>query len=1155
MAITKPTQYVPSFLRTALSGSRPIVLTWSDVADTNIASTSSFMYDPVSSPLKSTQQLNVDWSRFENHTFFMSAEAKVNLAFENIINGFPFDGARKETEFFFDRLSGFDRWVFDNFPRYRGALGFVGCTMGGSGTQAETGTFIKVENKAGALFPELSRRNTAQPILNPTGSQSMTVEMQLYLPNIANDVQTVVQMMSGSTQGFAFQLLPTVSTSSCTGQFSVVSGTFWMSAPMTLTKGKFNHVALSFDRDDGTSYLQTYLDSVPVTESPTQVDVGDMEIDASQLLIGSGTSVTLGFTPVTPTSTLSGSIDELRIYHSVRTPAQQAAYAAKSVFSTRDLILYYRFNEPPPPITVLSTDATNAIVLDSSGNSLHALISNFTGSLRLDASIDPLNPMVYESPNTTPVLFPAYPQTIDFNAELLMSASEYDAANPNLITRMIPQHYLLEGALQDGFSEPEGSIGDPYAGSGIPGQGKMGNVQIMVSLLYIWARFFDDIKLFVDSFSTLRTVDYDTNETIPDSFLLDLVKDYGFNLPPLFNDSTIDQYIHGDNIDAQSYSSGLQSLKSVQNTLLRRVLVNLPDVLKSKGTQHSIKSFLRAVGIDPGNNVRIREYGGPTTQQLAFSRESKLEQGAMVQFISSSLVVSPFLSASRTEPGFPYPTSTPSDGLLTSGSWTVEAIVKYTPASRAMMQSATQSLMRMCVTGSTTGSAFGNSGLIANLVAVSSSFDPRLSLYIRPGDVSTSPLLRLDVAAPIPGIFNNDQWNVSFGCRRGDDGLNSVVSSSYFLRLAYQNAGQLEVLQATSSYFLENPTGTNVLRSLGANNRSGSYLSVGSDQSFSAGSGNQFLHLNDISSVPDEARNTDFSGRMSNVRFWSKAVTDIEWKEHVRNFNSIGVEDPTVNWNYVTVRTGSFGRLRMNSCIRQDTKRANATASMGPLGDITFIDFSESGFHLTGSGFPIDMDSVVGDVFDLSYISPYFDEASSDVKVRSRSFQSQKLLADAPWAAPAPVYEILPSEQPTDDVRFTVEFSLLDALNRDIITMFATLRSLDNALGAPDLMFSPDYPDLEVMRDIYFNRIKEKLNFQAFFDFFRWFDRSIGTFIEQLVPRKTVFKGTNFTIESHMLERAKQEYYFNQIYLGDSVRNNLDSFILLQQIAGSVKKF
>ena len=60
----------------------------------------SFKFDPPGTGLKSTQQLTIDWSRFENHTFFNSAEAKVNTAFDMIINNYPFDGSRTEIEEF-----------------------------------------------------------------------------------------------------------------------------------------------------------------------------------------------------------------------------------------------------------------------------------------------------------------------------------------------------------------------------------------------------------------------------------------------------------------------------------------------------------------------------------------------------------------------------------------------------------------------------------------------------------------------------------------------------------------------------------------------------------------------------------------------------------------------------------------------------------------------------------------------------------------------------------------------------------------------------------------------------------------------------------------------------------------------------------------------
>jgi hypothetical protein len=194
-------------------------------------------------------------------------------------------------------------------------------------------------------------------------------------------------------------------------------------------------------------------------------------------------------------------------------------------------------------------------------------------------------------------------------------------------------------------------------------------------------------------------------------------------------------------------------------------------------------------------------------------------------------------------------------------------------------------------------------------------------------------------------------------------------------------------------------------------------------------------------------------------------------------------------------------------------------------------------------------------LWSFGFISPSFDEAVTDDKVRIRSFLSYKNVVNSEYAEVAPVYRINPSEKPTDDTRFSIEFSLIDALNRDIINIFATLESLDNALGNPELVYSPDYPTLEAMRTMYFNRLTDKMNVKAFFEFFRWFESSIGGFIEQLIPRKTRFFGTNFVIESHMLERPKMEYNSSDIYMSAQTRSPTKDTLLLQQVVGTVKKF
>jgi hypothetical protein len=120
------------------------------------------------------------------------------------------------------------------------------------------------------------------------------------------------------------------------------------------------------------------------------------------------------------------------------------------------------------------------------------------------------------------------------------------------------------------------------------------------------------------------------------------------------------------------------------------------------------------------------------------------------------------------------------------------------------------------------------------------------------------------------------------------------------------------------------------------------------------------------------------------------------------------------------------------------------------------------------------------------------------------------------------------------------------------MTVFSELDELSNMIGDPALSSSPDYPDLENLRNIYFNRIGEKLNFKAFFEFYKWITMSVSSFIDQLLPHKTNYRGINSVIESHVLERHKITYT-NESLVSENARGRLDA-MLLTTIDGAVNK-
>ena len=124
-------------------------------------------------------------------------------------------------------------------------------------------------------------------------------------------------------------------------------------------------------------------------------------------------------------------------------------------------------------------------------------------------------------------------------------------------------------------------------------------------------------------------------------------------------------------------------MQEIQYDIWRRLLASIPGIIKSKGTITSVKELIRAFGINPDTSIRLREYGGAKEGILETRRSRRISTGKLLSN-ENYVITSPFLSGSRIEPGVPIPAGNisqngsddQSDGLLTSGSWTYEAVYK-----------------------------------------------------------------------------------------------------------------------------------------------------------------------------------------------------------------------------------------------------------------------------------------------------------------------------------------------------------------------------------------------------------------------------------------------------------------------------------------------
>ena len=338
---------------------------------------------------------------------------------------------------------------------------------------------------------------------------------------------------------------------------------------------------------------------------------------------------------------------------------------------------------------------------------------------------------------------------------------------------------------------------------------------------------------------------------------------YGIQLPAFFPDTDPTQFISGEDLQ-DSYTKAVQSLSYVQSELWKRILINMNEIIRAKGTVHSVKTLIRSAGINPDNLMTIREYGGPTKRSLVGRRERKIEVATSLDFsgtvapvvaaavnhqgFSSNMphITSPFLSSSRVEVGYPdqkgtmvlkdqYPphgiSNNSSDGLFTSGSFTYEAFYQFPrlmTGSNKISYPAEQSLVRLGVSSSNKdvpgGWATTNLILLSGTHNTITSSGSTLRLYARPGmNGATDKLLKLHLTGV--DVFDGSLWSISFGRQRADERvvskaskyLSSEVSlagsSSYFLRAARQSYGEVKDVFATASFFKES-NGNNAFESI-----------------------------------------------------------------------------------------------------------------------------------------------------------------------------------------------------------------------------------------------------------------------------------------------------------------------------------------------------
>lgn len=525
----------------------------------------------------------VDFSDFSNFVFFNSALDYFNLTGEKILNEYPYDGSETALRNFLSSLDDYQRYVVGQWPSTFGSLKF-------DSSAGFSNVSIDDIGKDGDV--------TRTSLLN-IGSSSFSFEFWTTPPKVltgSEDIMIVAQKTSNLGDGF------TVFFSGSNVYMSVVSGSSQDVVSSYFEPETINYFCFSYDRNSYNPILSCFsgsADKFPVLSSKfTGSITKQISTSVSKLTIGSGSAL-----PTKVLIPLSASIDEVRFWKKTRTISDLSSSFNSKIYSQEGLTGLWNFNEPGN-----STLSDNMTVKDHSGHKLNGTINGYYSGIRYSGSLLPFDEedlfLSFDNPTLT-----------SFVASYQASGSLFDKFNDNAIIKLVPDKMI---SLEDDLG-----------------------TDIAKNLLFVIARFFDNIKVSIDQFSNVLIQNYGKFNQTPDALLKHVGSFFGWEFTGNFIDKDVIQYIVGKHVlpNTQSNKKLDKKLFEIRNEFWKRTLLNLMHLYKTKGTRESVESLLRIYGVN-SSFVKLKEHGAKPNVGVQTYRINSNKSAAALSFSSGSAAYS-----------------------------------------------------------------------------------------------------------------------------------------------------------------------------------------------------------------------------------------------------------------------------------------------------------------------------------------------------------------------------------------------------------------------------------------------------------------------------------------------------------------------------------
>lgn len=624
-----------------------------------------------------------------------------------------------------------------------------------------------------------------------------------------------------------------------------------------------------------------------------------------------------------------------------------------------------------------------------------------------------------------------------------------------------------------------------------------GNLEFL-SFLEMIGQHFDIIWSYINGINRIRKVANKSTDGISDKLVYTLLENFGWDPKTPFSGYQLWQHAFGLNEDG-SVKTNQNSLgdnvspsytpEQARNQVWRRILNNLPYLLKHKGTKKAINAIMACYGV-PSSLLTIVEFGGPANSGSQSTKYTYEDRTAA-------------LNIARDE----YLTVDWKEGTSFNDPDAIELRFKTSKLS-FVSQSTTLYHTQSLVNLGGLGSGIWNVKLIpsGNTIYGDIVFQMSASsnVYIGPGLVNSGSELVSMSIQNVP-IFDNTYKH--FTIQREVISRDEYIGNTLTRSLDYEQY----------SMYFKQANGDRITLSeldvldLLVTSNSGSLVS---NAKYYTGIG--WLSGSNINFGGQAAGG--ISGSIDEVRIWGGALSESVITSHTLNPDTIFGNDVysstsdlffRSDFEYPKNRQSGSGDRFIKNVAPFVTYTSSLDGNNKEIVVSGYSGYATASIFATASNYPYHYDVyerfVTAEVPSIGFVGK--DKVrTEDITLNGQLSYKQRATKKA--------YD----RAPIDSNRLGLFFSPVKELNLDILRSLGPI-NIGDYIGDWDDEYGTDtYKDLDQLRNYYFERTQ--LNFDEYIKLIKSIDKSMFDMLEQVIPvRANVSKG--LLIEPSLLERSK----------------------------------